>query len=82
MSKIKDDFEILIIGTDINAYYMARNFHEEYNIKSHIIGRVPMLFTSLSDITDITIVENLCEGNVFVDTLVFYLRMIKLKSYS
>lgn len=72
-------FEVLLIGTDINAYYMARNFHEEYNIKSHIIGRVPMLFTSLSNITDITIVENLCEGNVFVDTLVSFAKKHKNK---
>ena len=74
------EVKILIIGTDINAYYMARNFHEEYNIKSHLIGRVSMFFTSLSQIIeDVTIVENLIEDNVFVDTLVSFAKKIKNK---
>ena len=53
------DFDVLLIGTDVNAYYMARNFHEEYGIKSYVLGRVPMLFTSLSKIVDLTIVPDL-----------------------
>ena len=64
------DFEVVLIGTDINAYYMARNFHEAYNIKPYVVGRVPMKFTSLSNILNLQIVENLIEENVFVDTLI------------
>lgn len=64
------DFEVVLIGTDINAYYMARNFHEAYNIKPYVIGRVPMNFTSLSNILNLRITQNLIEGNVFVDTLI------------
>ena len=25
------DFELLIVGMDANAYYMARCYHEKYN---------------------------------------------------
>ena len=28
------NFELLILGSDINAYYMARCYHEEYNKKA------------------------------------------------
>ena len=30
----KMDFEVLIIGTDANAYYMARCYHELYGKKA------------------------------------------------
>lgn len=63
---------ILIVGTDINAYYMARCYHEIYNKKVDLIGRVPMSFTSLSKITNITIVPNLIEGDTFLNTLLSY----------
>ena len=50
---MKSDFEILIIGTDINAYTMARCYHEIYGKKANLIGKEEMKFTSLSTITNI-----------------------------
>lgn len=64
------DFDVLLIGTDANTYYMARNFHEEFGIKPYVIGRVEMCFTSLSNIVNLTIVPDLLEPEVFVKTLV------------
>jgi len=58
-------FKVVILGTDINAYYMARNFHEEYNIKPHIIGKQAMNFTSLSNILTYEIEPNLWDNEVF-----------------
>ena len=72
-------FEVVLVGTDINAYYMARNFHEEYNIKSYVIGRVPMLFTSLSNIINLTIVPSLIEEDVFVKELIKLAKKINNK---
>lgn len=69
---MEKDFNVLIIGTDINAYYMARCYHEIYHKKVDLIGRVPMCFTSLSKITNITIVPDLINQDVFVKTLVSY----------
>ena len=64
---MENKFDVVLIGTDVNAYYMARNFHEEYGIKSHVIGRVSMLFTTLSSIIDLTIVPDLIKEDVFVN---------------
>ena len=30
------DFEVLILGSDVNAYYMARCVHEAYNKKAYL----------------------------------------------
>lgn len=64
------DFDVVLVGTDINAYYMARNFYEAYNIKPHVVGRVPMKFTSLSKILKLTIKEDLLNEEIFVNTLI------------
>ena len=53
------DFGVVILGTDINAYFMARNFHEAYGIKPHLIGKIPMAFTSLSTILSLEIEPDL-----------------------
>ncbi len=64
--------EILIIGTDINAYYMARCYYELYNEKVNLIGKSPMAFTSCSKITKIKIEPNLWDTDVFRKTLEQY----------
>ena len=48
------DFEVVILGSDVNAYYMARNCHEAYGKKAYLIGMTPMNFTRLSTILNIT----------------------------
>lgn len=63
------DFEVIILGTDINAYYMARNCHEAYNKKAFLIGKVAMNFTSYSKILNLELVENLHDEEVFRDVL-------------
>ena len=64
--------KILIIGTDINAYYMARCYHELYKTKVDLIGKSPMAFTSCSNITNIMIEPNLWETEVFKKILEDY----------
>lgn len=66
------DFSVVILGTDINAYYMSRNFHEEYNIKPHLIGKSPMNFTKLSNIVTIEYHENLWETETFCEVMKDY----------
>ena len=65
-------FDVVIIGTDINAYYMARNFHEEYNIKPHLIGKEKMLFTHLSNILTYELDNNLWDSETFTKKLEEY----------
>ena len=59
------DFDVLLVGTDINAYYMARNFHEEYGIVVNVLGKVAMHFTSYSTICNVQIEPNLWDDEVF-----------------
>lgn len=47
------DFEILIIGTDANAYYMARCYHELYNKKANLLGKQPMIYTKYTNILNV-----------------------------
>lgn len=44
------DFEVLIIGSDVNAYYMARCTHEAYNKKPYMLINSKLLFTTYSKI--------------------------------
>ena len=63
------DFEIVIMGSDINAYYMARCCHEAYNKKAHLIAKEPMNFTRLSDILTIEYHDNLWDKDIFIKSV-------------
>ena len=63
------DFEVLIIGSDINAYYMARCCHEAYNKKAYVIGKEPMKFTTYSKILNLSIEPGIHEANTFKKVL-------------
>lgn len=59
----------VIIGTDANAYGIARSFHEMYNVKSLAIGKAPLIETKNSKIVDVLIYKNLTDNNTFVKAL-------------
>lgn len=66
----KEPFIPIIVGTDINAYNMARSFHEEYKIRPILVGKEPMPFTNLSSIIEyIEYNPQLWEREVFVEVL-------------
>ena len=69
---MEDNIKVLIIGTDINAYYMARCYHELTGKKVDLIGKAPMAFTSISNITNVQIEEKLWDKKIFVNTLIKY----------
>ena len=46
------DFEVLIIGSDVNAYYMARCTHEAYNKKAYMLIKDNLAFTKHSKIEE------------------------------
>lgn len=63
------DFEVIIVGSDINAYYMARNTYEKYHKKAHLIGKTKMNFTDYSNILEIEYTDNLWNNDVFLNKL-------------
>ena len=69
------DFIVLILGSDINAYYMARCYYEKYGKKANMIGKLAMNFTSYSKIIDLEIYPDLQEKDSFLRILKsFYLK--------
>lgn len=68
----ESNFKVVILGSDINAYYMSRNFHEAYGIKPHLMVKTPMLFTSLSTIVSRQSVPGLWEKEPFLKALIEY----------
>lgn len=63
------DFEILILGSDANAYYMARCAYEAYHKKAHLIGKNRLAFTKYSNILTIEYQEKLWDEQEFVKIL-------------
>ena len=68
--------EIIIIGSDANAYYMARCVHELYNKKVKLIAHKPMSFVNHSNIIDATYDSRLWDIHKFSDALNEYVKNI------
>lgn len=50
------DFDVVLLGTDIGVYALARAFHERYGVRSTVISRVvggPIRNSSILDIVDL-----------------------------
>ena len=63
------DFEFILIGSDMNTYYMARSFHEEYHRKCYMIGTKLTVFTLHSNIFTFIQEPGLNEKEGFVEAL-------------
>lgn len=63
------DFEILIIGTDANAYYMARCYHEAYNKKANLLGKTPMIYTKYTNILNVIYNEKIWTEEGFLEAI-------------
>ena len=47
------DYIVLIIGSDANAYYMARCYHEEYHQKAYVLAKSMLPYTHYSNILNL-----------------------------
>lgn len=65
----KDNIKVLIMGTDINAYYMSRCYHELTGKKADIIGNRAMPYTNISNSI---IVPNFNDKENFKKALIEY----------
>ena len=63
------DFSVLIIGTDANAYYLARCYHELFGKKAALVGTKPLPFTRYSDILQVRYFDDLWEEIGFLNAV-------------
>lgn len=64
--------KVLILGSDANAYYMARCAYEYTHKKPHLIAKDRLAFTKFSNILTIEYVPNLWKEKAFVKALNMY----------
>ncbi|MDM5334810.1 ATP-grasp domain-containing protein [Ureibacillus composti] len=68
----KQDFIPVILGTDVNAYGMARSFHMAYGIESRCVGQGKLFMTDQSSFITIKVIENFMEPTIFLQGLIDY----------
>lgn len=73
----KQDFIPVILGTDVNAYGMARSFHMAYGTGSRCVGMGKLFMTDQSSFISIKVVENLMDPDVFQNALIDYAKELK-----
>ena len=62
----------LLIGTDLNAYSVARSYHELYQKNIDVIGYEPIRFSQNSKIMNFTYDKRVKDKNLFADALIEY----------
>ncbi len=76
----KLDFLPVILGSDDNAYSMARSFHEEYGIKSIVVTKGHLLPTAHSRIIEKKMVDNFDQPENFVTGLLQLVPELKMRA--
>ena len=63
------EYNVLIIGSDANAYYMARCYHELFNKKAYVLAKSPLPYTKYSNILDITYDDTIWSEEFFLKAI-------------
>ncbi len=63
------DFRCLIIGSDINAYYLARCYHEYTGRKADLLATFAFSYTKYTKILNIKYIKDLWDEKVFLDEI-------------
>lgn len=72
-------FQPILLGSDINAYGMARAFHEAYGIHSIAFAHYQLSPTKFSRIIDVRIVPDFAQISVFHRTLVSFGKRMRME---
>lgn len=62
-------YNVLIIGSDANAYYMARCYHEAYHKKAYLIAKNPLPYTKYSNILNISYNQDIWNEEGFLKAI-------------
>ncbi len=60
----------VLLGAELNAYSVARAFHEKFGSTAYAFGKIKLGFTSNSSFMNVKIVDNLEDENVTIPMLV------------
>jgi len=63
------EYNVLIIGSDANAYYLARCYHEACKEKAHILAKSPLPYTNFSNIINIIYDSSIWEEDGFLKAI-------------
>ena len=63
------EYNVLIIGSDANAYYMARCYHEAYGKKAYVLAKSPLPYTAFSNILNIFYDETIWNEEGFLKAI-------------
>lgn len=74
---MKNKFEVVLLGSDMNAYGMARSVHEQYGMKCHSVGKMQLSHTRYSQLLQHHIVNDFEDEKVFVQALLDLYEEIK-----
>jgi len=69
----------VLLGTDMNAYGMARAFHEAYGLRSLCVGKGRLIFTEHSRIVEIRTIADFDKADVFLPALISLAKTFKTK---
>lgn len=73
-------FHPVLLGSDINAYGMARAFHEQYGIISTAFAHFQLSPTKFTSIMNVHIVEDFGQLETFVSTLIGFGKRMKAEN--
>ena len=65
-------YKVLILGSDANAYYMARCYHEAYHQKADVLVKQPLPYTKFSNILNIIYDDNIWTEKGFLNAIYKY----------
>ena len=63
------EYVVLIIGSDANAYYMARCYHEEYHQKPYVLAKSMLPYTHYSNILNLSYDDSIWTEEGFLKAL-------------
>lgn len=63
------EYNVLILGSDANAYYMARCYHEVYHQKAYVLAKSPLPYTKYSSILNIFYNNKIWEEQEFIKAI-------------